>query len=268
MIKDTIHWVVLIVVLAVSGSALYSKYQDTRPCVYPVTYSIGVVDPRFEISNATLLKNTNRAVEIWNKAAGRTVLVYDPAADLKINLVYDSREANAKLGNEIARQQSSLDNARAALDAVQEEFTVRQTAYNEKVSAINARGGATRSEASSLDRERESLNALADSINKEVANYNKSIAALNAVVKEYNQTAGRTFEQGQYIQDSAGARINIFHFVDTTQLERVLAHEFGHAIGLDHNDDPKSIMFAKNESGNLIPTQSDLAALTAVCGTD
>ncbi|MDO8571218.1 MAG: matrixin family metalloprotease, partial [bacterium] len=103
--------------------------------------------------------------------------------------------------------------------------------------------------------------------NRQVDSFNESVAALNAKVAEFNKTAGRTFREGEYVRDSSGERINVFEFVGTTQLKRVLAHEFGHAIGLDHNDDSKSIMFAKNESGNLVASASDLSALRALCGT-
>ncbi len=219
--KDAIYWFVLLIVVAVAGGGLYYQYQNTRPCTHPIAYSIGAVDARFGIANATLLADAKAAVAIWNKAEGKTILAYDPKAELKVNLVYDAREASAKLGSRIAEQQVALDNQRAALD------TSSRTA---------------------------------------VAAYNASVDALNAVVAQYNQTAGRTFEEGQYVRDSAGERINIFEFVGNTQLERVLAHEFGHALGLDHNEDPKSIMFAQNESGNLVPTASDLASLRSLCG--
>ena len=265
--RDAIRWLVLIVVVALAGSGIYYQYQNTRPCTHPILYAIGAVDARFGITNSALLTDTKTAIAIWNKAAGKTVLVYDPKAGLKVNLIYDEREASAKLGSQIALQQADLDTARAALDALQARFAAEQAAYNQEVSAINARGGATRSEAATLNAERDSLNALASSINNEVATFNASVAALNAKVAEFNKTAGHTFEEGQYVRDSAGERINIFEFVGNTQLERVLAHEFGHAIGLGHDADPKSIMFAKNESGNLVPTASDLAALRAVCGT-
>lgn len=265
--KDALYWLVLAIVFVLSGSGLYYQYQYTRPCAHPISYAIGAVDTRFGITASTLLVDAKTAATIWNKVAGKTVLVYDPKAGMKINLIYDAREANAKFGVQIAQRQAEEDAARSTLDASQAQYLAAQTAYNQKVSAINARGGATPSEAAALTLEQAALNALADSINSKVVTFNASIAALNAVVNEYNKTAGHTFEEGNYVRDSSGERINIFEFVGTTQLERVLTHEFGHAIGLDHNADPKSIMYAQNESGNLVPTASDLFSLRAICGT-
>lgn len=264
--KDALYWSVLVIISAIAGSGLYYQYQNTRPCTHPISYSIGAVDTRFGIGNIMVLTEAKAAATIWNKAAGKTVLVYDPKASMKINFVYDEREANAKFGVQIAQRQAEEDTARATLDAAQAQYLTAQTAYNQKVKASNASGGATSSEAAALDAERASLNALADSINGKVVAFNASIAALNAVVNEYNKTAGHTFEEGNYVRDSSGERINIFEFVGNIQLERVLTHEFGHAIGLDHNADPKSIMFSRNESGNLVPTASDLFSLRAVCG--
>jgi len=266
MNKDAINWFVLLITITIAGGGLYYQYQNTRSCSHPIPYAIGAVDTRFGITKSTLINDTKAAAAIWNKAGDKELLVYDPKAHLKINLIYDTREASAKLGIEISLQQADLDSARAALDASQAQFAAEQTAYNKKVDAINARGGVTPSEERTLAAERESLNNLENSINSAVASYNASVAAVNALVAQFNKTAGRTFREGEYVQDSAGERINIFEFVGNAQLERVLAHEFGHAIGLGHDTNPKSIMFAKNESGNLVPAASDLVALNAVCG--
>jgi predicted Zn-dependent protease len=264
--KDFVYWILLLVVISASGAVLYQKYQETRPCAHPVTYRIGNIDPRFNISSTTVLTHALTSATIWNQAVGKTVLVYDENAPLQINFMYDEREKNANLGSAIMQKQASTDAARARLDTLQAQFVTTQSAYNKEVTRINARGGASQSEEASLLIQRKSLTDLANTLDTEVASYNANISALNSKVREYNQNAGHTFEEGEYVRDSTGVRINIFEFIGTVQLERVLAHEFGHAIGLDHNDDPKSIMYAKNESGNLIPTEADLTALQALCG--
>ena len=267
MIGKALRWLIVVTIALATGGGVYYFYQRTLPCTHPISYAIGAVDPRFGITKTELIANTKTAAAIWNKAAGKAILTYDPAAALKVNLIYDSREANAKFGNDIAREQANADAARTTLDSLQADYTARQTAYNQEVGAINARGGATPSELATLNAKRDSLNALGDTINNQVAVFNKGVADLNAVVAQFNQSAGRTFEEGQYSRDVSGERITIFEFVGALQLERVLAHEFGHAIGLGHNSDPKSIMFAKNESGNLVPTTADLADLQSVCGS-
>ncbi|HUX80878.1 MAG TPA: matrixin family metalloprotease [Candidatus Paceibacterota bacterium] len=262
---DIIRWTILAAILVIAGGGIYFKYQHTRSCAQSIRYAIGAVDARFDISSAALLNDSEAAAAIWNKAGGRPLLVYDKNSAFKINLIYDARQASAKIGIQIATQQSKEDAARAELDAAQAQFIAEQSAYNQTVSASNARGGATPSEIIAFNAQRAALNVLSDSINQKVAIYNASVDALNAVVANYNKSAGQTFKEGEYVQDASGKRINIFEFVGTTQLERVLAHEFGHSLGLGHNSNPQSIMYAQNESGNLIPTTDDLSALRAIC---
>lgn len=265
MRSESLQWAIVLLLVAGAGSSLFYKYEATRPCAAAVSYSIGAVDPRFAIATSTLLQDAEASAAIWNKAAGKVVLKYDPDAALKIHFIYDEREENARLGSQIAREQATQDAARENLDALQSQFLKEQDSYNAEVAAINARGGATPREAEALRIRKSSLESLATTINMTVDRYNASVAALNAKVAEFNQSAGHSFKEGEYVRDDSGERITIFEFIGRVQLERVLAHEFGHAIGLDHNDDPDSIMFAKNESGNLVPTAADLGSLRSVC---
>lgn len=260
------RWLVLLAVVAVAGSAVYYKYEEGRPCAAPIVYSIGTVDSRFGVNAADLKRDLSAAAKIWDTAAGKTLFTYADAGGVKVNLVYDEREASAKLGTQITMQQASADANRASIDAEHAQIETDQNALNAKVEQINARGGATPSERAEIQREQQALDSRIAALNDDVAAFNGNIRAINGEVAEFNQTAGHLFEEGEYMQDSSGRRINIYEFVGTDQLERVLAHELGHAVGLDHNGNPDSIMYANNESGNLVPTADDIAALKSLCG--
>ncbi|HVW82770.1 MAG TPA: matrixin family metalloprotease [Candidatus Paceibacterota bacterium] len=233
MTAERIRYAILALVVAVAAFALYHQYQATRPCAEPITYSIASIDPRFNLSSPTALAEAEAAAAIWNAAAGKTLLEYSPQGEVGISFVYDSRQSLAKLGAQIAEEQAASEEEREQIEAERPSVTWE--------------------------------NAVA--FNAEVASYNASVASLNQEIASYDSQAGGTFEEGEYTQDSSGRRITIYEFIGTSQLERVLAHEFGHALGLGHNNDPASIMYAENESGNLTPTAEDLTALKAVCGS-
>ncbi|MGO9139739.1 MAG: matrixin family metalloprotease, partial [Syntrophales bacterium] len=44
-----------------------------------------------------------------------------------------------------------------------------------------------------------------------------------------------------------------------------LAHEFGHALGLKHNDNPQAIMYRLMQSDSLNLAPDDIAALKERC---
>jgi hypothetical protein len=303
-LRNTLIYVVLLGIIGYSG---YTIYQGSlRPCDKPIEYSIGRFDTQFGISKEDFLSYTSEAGSVWEKVLNREEFIYNPNAAFKINLIYDQRQLDTVLKQKADFGLSAAEDAFKKLDADfaafkgqydQKVFSYnqalalyqsRKSAYDAEVASWNTKGGAPKNVFNTLNAERQSLNTEVQSLNAEAASItvmgkqlNSLLDMRNAKAVEYNKIAaeynkkfngGLEFNQAEYKSGNPTAgkmgEINVYQFGNKKDLILALTHELGHALGMNHVENPKSIMYyitGINADTNLTPSPEDLAELNKVC---
>mgnify|MGYP002632270493 CR=1 FL=1 len=274
--------------------------NQVSPCSTPLTYSIGAVDKKFGIPRDILIADLKDAEGIWEKAAGRELFEYqETGGAATVNLVYDSRQASTdrlkSLGIQVDQSRDSydaltkrydalnalVDGQRAKYDVAVAAYSRDEAAYGAEVDRWNSQGGAPKAVYAQLQQQQVALkqafesvkqlettmNANIDTVNALATVINQLIVQLNINVDQYNQVgAGAgSFEEGLYELSGVIQTITIFEYSGHISLVRVLAHEMGHAIGLDHVEENEAIMYKLNEGKGLKATAADITELKSVC---
>jgi len=270
------------------------------PCQKPITYTLGSFDRKFGLSQENFQSALKEAEAIWEKPVGKELFAYAPDGNLTINLVYDYRQQATEklqgLGLVVKDDRASYEELKvkhSALEATyaQEKadyemrvasFEKKKSSYEQEVAHWNTQGGAPQQEYAHLQEEKAALqaesaelqeltgrlNGYVSDINALVVALNRLVASLNLDVANYNEIGaarGREFNEGVYEENGGDRKIDIYEFNGRQQLVRLLAHELGHALGLEHVMDPKAIMYKLNQGANETLTNADLAELKAHC---
>lgn len=288
---------ILLLTAALFGVSIW--YQQTATiCPVPISYRLGDFDERFLITKEEAGEVLAAAERVWEEALGRDLFEYDDESTFAINFIFDERQQLARTEEEwrtnLDKQELEsagvIERVKAegvvyqSLQADYEEKRVayeeRLSIYNEEVERYNEEGGAPEEEFEKLEEEEDELsdilrdlldlekelNAKAESINKLGEEGNALIETYNAEVLKYNEVYGNRdlYTQGDFQRD----QINVYKFSDTTELTKVIAHEFGHALGIGHVEGAESIMYylMAEQPDTIIPTVEDRTALVELCG--
>lgn len=269
--------------------------QKSKRCSSPRTYRLGTFDSGFDISKKEFLLSLASSTLLWSDAIGKELFTYSENGEITINLIYDKRQAatidNKLIGAEIKNTKDAADALEVKYGALKitfntlkdeyatslESFNTRQKEYGDTVTMWNSKGGAPQNEYDTLNKTRNDLEieskvltekrevivTMLKDINDLITKHNDLILFANSNVNKSNSIPRKKFTEGQYNPNTN--TINIYQFTDNLRLHRVLAHEFGHALGVNHNKNPLSIMYYTNTATTTGLSKEDIRDLRAIC---
>lgn len=253
----------------------YFMLQDKYfPCTRSITYSIGNVDNGFGINEEDFLNVVEKSANVWNTSLNKNLLVYKKnGGELAVNLVYDKRQKTTdilkSLNDSMENSQDSYSQSKIEIDNMKNDFEQKKKIMESKILTLRDKNGRySIDDINEIDKLRIELDRLASKINLAVDKLNKSVGWFNNQKKQYNnigEQLGDRFEEGLYHVDNNGKYIDIYQFENKEKLERVLMHELGHALSLDHSGSPNDIMYEMNIGDNLELTENDINALKTYC---
>jgi len=271
-----------------------------KPCEEPLTYRLGRIDERFGLTRLDFSMAVRKAAAVWGQPLSRELFREDSQGTIEISLIYDYRQdASDKLKQldyKMAGTKDSIESMKMRYENLKSEYeqkhailendlrahNARANAYNAEIESWNRQGGAPEtirsrltSAKNELDSDRESLRIrqdaarkLADEVNSMILVINETVARQNQDVDHYRDVGSRLsgeFQEGFFESKEGKQSITIYHFDNEAKLVRLLVHELGHALRLNHSNNPNAVMYRLNQFDAAELTTDDIDLLKARC---
>ena len=300
MSRSKIIIIELIFLLGV-GAVLFEIFlQMPKPCQKPLTYRLGQIDERFGLTRPEFSMAVKKAAAVWGKPLSRELFREDSQGKIELRLIYDYRQETSDKLKQLKQRMDDTKNIRESMKVRYEslkyeyeqkyitlendlrDHNARINAYNAEIEYWNREGGAPERERrrlmlakNELNSARESLQVcqnefkrLADEINGMMLVINENVSRQNLDVDHYRDVGSRLsgeFQEGFFESKDGKQSITIYHFENEAKLVRLLVHELGHALRLNHSNNPNAVMYRLNRFDIAELTEDDIAALKVRC---
>lgn len=253
-------------------------------CQTPLGWRLGTLDPAFGLTATQAEAMIHQAATMWNEQTGQTLLQHDPSNGFVIDFKFDARQQQLLKQRLLQRNLARYDDAiQPSLQQLPEKFAEleRQIAdFNQQKTELQLKINQWRPTHPNADAQRTQLEQQQQALVREAdwleqqrqqllrdQNYlNETIRQRNELVDTAEQPASSApFEVGLMTIRQQQRTMTIFAFSSETDLIATIAHEFGHAFGIEHTQDPASIMFYQLTAQQQQLTPVDIEAWRNTC---